>query len=69
MATKRPATTDDLADWPHIPIEPLARRLGVTTRAIRDRALILGLRVQRAPSGKMLFTLNDARRLSEGASA
>lgn len=67
MATKRPAA-DDLADWPHISIEPLARKLGVTTRAIRDRALILGMRPERAPSGKMLFTLNDARRLTEAVS-
>lgn len=70
MATKRPggAVDDgDLADWPHLTIPAIARRLHCRPDAVRHRALALGIRAHRAPSGRLLFTLNDLRRLAEGA--
>jgi hypothetical protein len=73
MATssKRTAapTADDLADWPVLTIPAIARRLNCRPDAIRDRALALGIRAHRAPSGRLLFTMNDLRRLAEGVPA
>jgi hypothetical protein len=72
MATsKRPAapSADDLADWPVLTIPAIARKLNTRPDAIRAQALALGIRAHREPSGRLLFTMNDLRRLAEGVPA
>lgn len=71
MATSKRAapTADDLADWPVLTIPAIARKLNRSPDAVRDRALALGIRAHRAPSGRLLFTLNDLRRIAEGVPA
>lgn len=70
MATSKRATApsaDELADWPVLTIPAIARKLNRTPDSIRGRALALGIRAHREPSGRLLFTLNDLRRIVEGA--